>query len=170
MTSSVYSKSNRGFTLIELLVVTAMIGILAALLMAVLSKAKGHARRVQCSNNQKQLLLTWNLYSSDNEDRLAPNGHGIPDSPIAPAALDTLSLARKFWIAGDSHFYYPAFTNSQLLTNPEFALFGSYVHAAAVYKCPADKSSLKRLEGVSHPHVRSYSLNAYLGWAVDPDS
>src|SRR3990167_6085424 len=66
--------AGRGFTLIELLVVIAVIAVLAALLMPALVRAKDLARRVQCMNNQKQLIYTWMLYSSDNGERLVLNG------------------------------------------------------------------------------------------------
>jgi prepilin-type N-terminal cleavage/methylation domain-containing protein len=71
----------RAFTLIELLVVVAIIGILAALLLPVLSKAKIQSFSTVCLNNQKQLSLAWHMYADDSGDRLVNFSTFLPDAP-----------------------------------------------------------------------------------------
>jgi prepilin-type N-terminal cleavage/methylation domain-containing protein/prepilin-type processing-associated H-X9-DG protein len=144
--------AGKGFTLLELLVVIATIAILAALLLPALGRAKAAAKRVQCLNNHKQLATVWTMYAGDNSDWLAAVGQNDPPS-----------TKRRLWIQGA--FVYPeANTNTAYLLDPKFALFADYLHTIQLYICPADPSTVS-VNGRTYPKLRSYALNAYLGWA-----
>ncbi len=58
-----------GFTLIELLTVIAIISVLMAILMPVLSKVRDGAYRVRCNSNLRQLSLAWVMYCDDHDGR-----------------------------------------------------------------------------------------------------
>ncbi|MEI7534968.1 MAG: prepilin-type N-terminal cleavage/methylation domain-containing protein [Verrucomicrobiae bacterium] len=143
-------RSRTAFTLIELLVVIAIIAILAALLLPALNRAKAQAYRIQCLGNLRQLSLTWHLYLTDNAEHLVANGYGIDTN-------------KTMWVAGEDHNITQAFTNTSYLTDPQFSLFANYVKTTAIYRCPADQSTLN-MGGTPTPRMRTYALNSYMNW------
>ncbi|HEY4417497.1 MAG TPA: DUF1559 domain-containing protein [Verrucomicrobiae bacterium] len=155
-------KSGKAFTLMELLVVIAIIAILAALLLPVLSKARQKAGQTVCLNNLRQLQLGWGMYAQDFGENLPRNSSGIdPGKSIQNPGW----VAGYMWLDSDVSYDKTDSTNTDLLVGSQYAAFGSiggYIKNPAVYRCPADKSTV-RFDSQALPRVRSLSLNGYLG-------
>ena len=147
MFSRYYSRKT-GFTLVELLVVIAIIGILIGLLLPAVQAAREAARRMQCTNNLKQLALATMNYVDVNKDTL-------------PLGQDCYGATPN---DGKTHWYgWRVFILPSMEQSSVYQMFSEYYPSYTAWNAPDDfkKVQISTYQCPSDPTAKSVSSDGY---------
>jgi len=142
-----------GFTVLELLVVVGIIGVLCALLMPAVQGARARGGEAACLNQLRQLQLGWQMYAEDYQGALVPN--------LALYTNGAWRSTADSWTGLSSAPHDPT---TQNIAGGTLCRLG-YVPSVQVFRCPADRATVRDLRGqdLGVPRTRSYGMNGNLG-------